>query len=154
MVSAPLNTTREGVYVCGPFAEPKDIPETVMSASAAAARAMTLLADARHTLVRPKEYPPEIDVTGQKPRVGVFVCHCGTNIASVVDVAAVTEYARTLPDVVVGDHNLFTCSTDSQAKLHAAITEYNLNRVVVASCTPRTHEPLFQNTIREAGLNF
>ena len=151
---SPLNTSREGVYVCGPFAEPKDIPETVMSASAAAARAMTLLAEGRHTLVSPRVYPPEIDVTGQEPRVGVFVCHCGTNIAGVVDVAAVTEYARTLPNVVVADHNLFTCSTDSQAKIKAAIKEYNLNRVVVASCTPRTHEPLFQNAIREAGLNF
>ncbi len=151
---SPLNTSREGVYVCGTFAEPKDIPETVMSASAAAARAMTLLAEGRHTLVAPKVYPPEIDVAGQEPRVGVFVCHCGTNIAGVVDVASVTEYARTLPNVVVADHNLFTCSTDSQAKIKAAIKEYNLNRVVVASCTPRTHEPLFQNAIREAGLNF
>lgn len=151
---SPVSTSREGVYVCGPFAEPKDIPETVISASAAAACAMTLLADARHTLVQPKEYPPERDVTGLPPRVGVFVCHCGTNIAGVVDVAAVTEYARTLPNVVYADHNLFTCSTDSQAKIRAAVKEYNLNRVVVASCTPRTHEPLFQNCIREAGLNF
>ncbi|HET6496401.1 MAG TPA: FAD-dependent oxidoreductase, partial [Thermoleophilia bacterium] len=151
---SPLNTTREGVFVCGPLAEPKDIPETVMSASAAAARAMTLLADARHTLVRPIEYPTEIDVTGQAPRIGVFICHCGTNIAGVVDVAAVTEYARTLPDVVLADHNLFTCSTDSQATIREAIAEHDLNRVVVASCTPRTHEALFQNTIREAGLNF
>jgi len=151
---APVSTTREGVYVCGPFAEPKDIPETTISASAAAARAMTLLAEGRHTLVSPKEYPPEIDVTGLPPRVGVFVCHCGTNIAGVVDVAAVTEYARTLPNVVYADHTLFTCSTDSQAKIRAAVKEYNLNRVVVASCTPRTHEPLFQNCIREAGLNF
>ncbi|HEX8991392.1 MAG TPA: FAD-dependent oxidoreductase [Anaerolineales bacterium] len=151
---SPLNTSRAGVYVCGPFAEPKDIPETVMSASAAAARAMTLLAEGRHTLVSPRVYPPEINVAGQEPRVGVFVCHCGTNIAGVVDVAAVTDYARTLPNVVVADHNLFTCSTDSQARIKAAIKEYNLNRVVVASCTPRTHEPLFQNAIREAGLNF
>ncbi len=151
---SPVNTSREGVYLCGPFAEPKDIPETVMSASAAAARAMTLLAEGRHTLVAPEAYPPEIDVTGQEPRVGVFVCHCGTNIAGVVDVASVTEYARSLPNVVVADHNLFTCSTDSQAKIKKAIKEYNLNRVVVASCTPRTHEPLFQNAIREAGLNF
>ena len=151
---SPVNTSRAGVFLCGPFAEPKDIPETVMSASAAAARAMTLLVEGRHTLVAPKVYPPEIDVTGQEPRVGVFVCHCGTNIASVVDVATVTDYARGLPNVVVADHTLFTCSTDSQAKIRAAIKEYNLNRVVVASCTPRTHEPLFQNAIREAGLNF
>ncbi len=151
---SPLDTTRSGVYVCGPFAEPKDIPETVMSASAAAARAMTLLAEARHTLVQPKEYPPEIDVSDQAPRVGVFVCHCGTNIAGVVDVEAVTEYARSLPDVVFADNNLFTCSTDSQTRIQQAIKEQNLNRVVVASCTPRTHEPIFQDTIRQVGLNF
>ena len=151
---SPLNTSREGIYVCGPFAEPKDIPETVMSASAAAASAMSLLTKARGTQVTPKIYPPQKDVTGQEPRVGVFICHCGTNIASVVDVVAVTEYAHSLPNVVVADHNLFTCSTDSQSKIRAAIKEYDLNRLVVASCTPRTHERLFQNMIREAGLNF
>ncbi|MGD2158284.1 MAG: FAD-dependent oxidoreductase, partial [Anaerolineales bacterium] len=151
---SPLNTTREGVYVCGPFAEPRDIPETVMSASAASAKAMTLLAEARYSLVKEKDYPPEKDVSEDAPRVGVFICHCGTNIAGVVDVSEVTEYAQNLPDVVVADHNLFTCSTDTQANIQAAIEEYNLNRVVVASCTPRTHERLFQNTIREAGLNF
>jgi heterodisulfide reductase subunit A len=105
-------------------------------------------------LVKEKDYPPEKDVSEDAPRVGVFICHCGTNIAGVVDVAEVTEYAQNLPDVVVADHNLFTCSTDTQANIQAAIEEYNLNRVVVASCTPRTHERLFQNTIREAGLNF
>jgi heterodisulfide reductase subunit A-like polyferredoxin len=151
---SPLDTTRQGVYVCGPFAEPKDIPETVMSASAAAARAMTLLAEGRHSLVQPKEYPPEIDVSDQQPRVGVFVCHCGTNIAGVIDVNVVTDYARTLPDVVFADNNLFTCSTDSQTRIQEAIKEHNINRVVVASCTPRTHEPIFQDTIRQVGLNF
>ncbi|UCD97578.1 MAG: FAD-dependent oxidoreductase [Chloroflexota bacterium] len=151
---SPLDTTRKGVYVCGPITEPKDIPETVMSASAAAARAMTLLAEGRHTLIQAKEYPPEIDVSGQEPRVGVFVCHCGTNIAGVVDVKEVTQYARTLPNVVFADNNLFTCSTDSQNRIQQAIQEHNLNRVVVASCTPRTHEPIFQDTIRQVGLNF
>ncbi len=151
---SPLDTTRKGVYVCGPLAEPRDIPETVMSASAAAARAMTLLAEGRYSQVTPKEYPPERDVSGQPPRVGVFVCHCGTNIAGVVDVVDAADYARSLPDVVYTDHNLFTCSTDSQAKIQRAIVEHDLNRVVVASCTPRTHERLFQDTIRQAGLNF
>ncbi|UCG24771.1 MAG: FAD-dependent oxidoreductase, partial [Chloroflexota bacterium] len=120
---SPLDTTRKGVYVCGTLSEPKDIPEAVMSASAAAARAMTLLAGARHTLVRPKEYPPEIDVADQPPQVGVFVCHCGTNIAGVVDVAAVADYARTLPDVVHVDHLMFTCSTDSQANIRQAVKD-------------------------------
>jgi heterodisulfide reductase subunit A len=151
---SPLDTTRQGVYVCGPFAEPKDIPETVMSASAAAARAMTLLADGRNSLVRIKEYPPEIDVSEQPPRIGVFVCHCGTNIAGVVDVAAVADYAKNQPGVVHADHYLFTCSTDSQANIRKAVREHELNRVVVASCTPRTHESLFQSTIRDAGLNY
>ncbi len=151
---SPLDTTREGVYVCGPLAEPKDIPEAVMSASAAAAKTMSLLAEGRHTLVQPREYPPETDVSGQSARVGVFVCHCGTNIAGVVDVGAVTAYAQTLPDVVYADKYMFTCSTDSQANIRKAIKENNLNRVVVASCTPRTHEPLFQENIRHAGLNF
>jgi heterodisulfide reductase subunit A-like polyferredoxin len=150
---APLDTTRPGVYACGPLVEPRDIPETVISASAAAARAMSLLAPARHSQTRRKEYPPERDLSSQPPRIGVFVCHCGTNIAGVVDVAAVTAYARSLPDVVYADHNLFSCSSDSQARIRQAVAEHDLNRVVVASCTPRTHERLFQGCVREAGLN-
>ncbi|MFQ6014694.1 MAG: FAD-dependent oxidoreductase, partial [Anaerolineae bacterium] len=151
---SPLETTRSGIYVCGPFVEPKDIPETVTQASGAAAKAMSLLAEVRGTQVTPKVYPPEIDVTEEEPRVGVFICHCGTNIASVVNVAEVAEYARTLPNVVHAEHNLFTCSTDTQEKIKQTVKDLNLNRVVVASCTPRTHESLFQNTIREGGLNF
>jgi heterodisulfide reductase subunit A len=149
----PLETQREGIFVCGPFTEPKDIPETVMQASGAAVKAMALLSSERGTLVTEKEFPPEIDVSGQEPRIGVFVCHCGTNIGGVVDVPSVAEYARTLPDVVFAEDNLYTCSTDSQERIKAAILEHNLNRVIVASCTPRTHEPLFQNTVREGGLN-
>ena len=88
-----------------------------------------------------------------KPRIGVFVCHCGINIAGVVDVVAVAEYARTLPNVVYADHYTFTCSTDSLDKMRQVIETENLNRVVVASCSPRTHEPLFQENLRKAGLN-
>ncbi len=150
---APLDTNRAGVFVCGPFTEPKDIPETVMQASGAAARAMALLADVRGTMVKPKQYPPERDVSGEEPRIGVFVCHCGRNIGGVVNVPQVVEYARSLPNVVYAEHNLYTCSTDSQQKIRKAIEEHKLNRVVVASCTPRTHEPLFRDTLREAGLN-
>jgi len=149
----PLETGRKGIFVCGPFTEPKDIPETVMQASGAAVKAMALLSSERGKLVTEKEFPPEIDVSGQAPRIGVFVCHCGTNIGGVVDVPSVAEYAGTLPDVVYTDDNLYTCSTDSQERIKKAIREHNLNRVVVASCTPRTHEPLFQNTVREGGLN-
>jgi heterodisulfide reductase subunit A len=149
----PLGTSRPGVLVCGTFTEPKDIPETVMQASGAAASAMAMLAEARGTLVAPKLYPPEKDVSGEEPRIGVFVCHCGRNIGGVVNVPEVVEYARGLPNVDYAEENLYTCSTDSQAKMRQAIEEHHLNRVVVASCTPRTHEPLFRDTLREAGLN-
>jgi len=150
---SPVDTTRPGIFVSGAFSAPKDIPMTVAEASAAAARAGTVIAKARNTLVTPKEYPPEIDVTGQEPRIGVFVCHCGINIGGVVNVPEVAEYAKKLPNVVYATHNLYTCSQDTQEKIKEMIKEHKLNRVVVASCTPRTHEPLFQNTIREAGLN-
>jgi heterodisulfide reductase subunit A-like polyferredoxin len=150
---APAETTRKGIYVAGPFAEPKDIPETVMQASAAAAQVLSLLKDARGGLITPKVYPSEREVGGEEPRIGIFVCHCGTNIAGVVNVPAVVEYARTLPSVVYAENNLYTCSNDSQERIKEKITEHKLNRVVVASCTPRTHEPLFRNTLREVGLN-
>jgi heterodisulfide reductase subunit A len=150
---APVETTREGVYAVGPFIEPKDIPETVVQASAAAAKALSLLGDARGSLIIPKKYPPETNTKDQEPRVGVFVCKCGTNIAGFLSVPDVTAYAKTLPNVVYADHSLYTCSNDIQEKMKQVIAEHKLNRVVVASCTPRTHEPLFKNTIREAGLN-
>jgi heterodisulfide reductase subunit A-like polyferredoxin len=150
---APVATTREGVYVCGAFQGPKDIPQSVMEASAASAAAAKNLAAARNTLTRTKQLPPELDVSEEEPRVGVFVCNCGINIGGVADVPAVREYARTLPHVVHVEDNLFTCSQDTQDKMKEVIQENNINRVVVASCSPRTHEPLFQETIREAGLN-
>ena len=149
----PAESSRQGIYVAGPFAEPKDIPETVMQASAAAALVLSLLKDARGTLITPKVYPPERDVKGQEPRIGVFVCHCGTNIAGVVAVPEVVEYAKTQSNVVYAENNLYTCSNDAQDRIKEKIAEHNLNRVVVASCTPRTHEALFRNTMAEAGLN-
>ena len=149
----PAVSSREGVFVAGPFAEPKDIPETVMHASAAAANALSLLSNNRGTLVKPKHYPEERNVKGEDARIGVFVCHCGTNIGGVVNVAAVVEYTGTLPNVVHVEDNLYTCSNDTQDLIKQKIIEHNLNRVVVASCTPRTHEPLFRNTLRETGLN-
>ena len=152
-VFQPTQSSREGVFVAGPFVEPKDITETVMQASATAAQALALLAEVRGSRITPRDYPREREVKGEEPRIGVFVCHCGTNIAGVVNVTAVMEYAKTLPNVVFADHNLFTCSNDTQERMKQAIAEHNLNRVVVASCSPRTHEPLFRNTIREAGLN-
>jgi len=149
----PLETERPGIYVCGPFTDPKDIPETVMGASGSAVKAMGLLASERGKMVAPKTYPPELEVADRELRIGVFVCHCGTNIGGVVDVPEVVRYARTLPDVAHAEENLYTCSTDSQERIKKAIQDHQLNRVVVASCTPRTHEPLFRNTVREAGLN-
>lgn len=149
----PNITSRPGIFVAGSFEAPMDIPESVMSASSAASLASQAIAEARGTMVNEKEYPSEIEVNNQEPRVGVFVCRCGTNIARVVDVPSVAEYAKTLPYVVHAEENLYTCSSDTQNKIIEAIKEHELNRVVVASCTPRTHEPLFQDTIREACLN-
>ncbi|UCG91132.1 MAG: FAD-dependent oxidoreductase [candidate division WOR-3 bacterium] len=149
----PVDTIRDGIYVCGASAGPKDIPETVTQASAAASKAMGVLAEARNRFVTKKEYPPEIDVSHQEPRIGVFICHCGINIGGYVNVPQVVEYVKTLPEVVYVENNLYTCSQDTQRRIVEIIKEHALNRVVVASCTPRTHEPLFQDTIREAGLN-
>ncbi|MGB6866353.1 MAG: FAD-dependent oxidoreductase [Candidatus Aminicenantaceae bacterium] len=149
----PVESTREGIYVAGPFTEPKDIPETIMQASGASSKVLSLLKDEKGSLITKKEFPPETDIVGQEPRIGVFVCHCGTNIAGVVNVPSVVEYAKTLPNVVYANNNLYTCSNDTQEVIKEVIKEHNLNRVIVASCTPRTHEPLFRNTIREAGLN-
>jgi len=149
----PVETSRAGIFVCGAFSGPKDIPETVTQASGAVACAESMLSPARGSLVTEKEFPPEIDFTGQEPRIGAFICHCGTNIGRYVDVPQVVEYAKTLPNVVYAADTLYTCSQDTQEKIKAMISEHSLNRVVVASCTPRTHEPLFQETIREAGLN-
>jgi heterodisulfide reductase subunit A-like polyferredoxin len=152
-IFSPLKTSRPGIFVSGVFSGPKDVPETVAQASAAAAEASSLLAEAKGTLVIEKEYVPEKNVNYQGPRIGAFICHCGINIGGVVDVPAVVEYAKTLPNVVHAEGNLYTCSQDTQDQIKKMIEEHQLNRVVVASCTPRTHEPLFQDTIREAGLN-
>ena len=149
----PAATSLPGVFVAGSFAEPKDIPESVIEASCAAAQVSALLAEGRGSLTRTPEYPPERDVSNEQERVGVFICHCGINIGSVVNVPEVVEYARRLPGVVYAEHNLYTCSQDTQERIREKILEHKLNRVVVASCTPRTHEPLFQDTLRQAGLN-
>jgi len=150
---SPVNTSRPGIYVCGAFQQPKDIPESVMEASASAGAACAALSKARHQLTEVKAYPDERDVTGEEPKVGVFVCHCGINIGGVVRVPEIAEYAKTLPHVVWSSEELFACSADVQEKIKTVIKEHALNRVVVASCSPRTHEPLFQETLREAGLN-
>ncbi len=150
----PLATSRPGIFVSGAVNGPKDIPETVVEASAAAEAASASLARARNSLIKVESLPPERQVQPEDElRIGVFICHCGTNIASVVDVEAVTEYARSLPGVVYADHPLYTCSQDSQERMRELIKEHNLNRVVTSACSPSTHEPLFMSTLQEAGLN-
>jgi heterodisulfide reductase subunit A len=155
-VSDPLDaviTSRPGVYACGGFNGPKDIPSSVQQGSSAAARATALLADVRGLRVTPTSEPTERDIEGQEPRIGVFICHCGINIAGVVNVKAVADYARALPNVNYATDCMFACSNDQQREIKQTIKKHRLNRVVVAACTPRTHEPLFRNTLREAGLN-
>ncbi len=149
----PVETSRPGVYVAGTYQGPKDIPETVIQGSGAAAEAMALLGDRRGTEVTKVILPDERDITGEEPRVGVIVCHCGTNIAGTVDVKRVAAAALTQPGVAHAETIIYACAPDGQQKIRDLIKEKGLNRVVVASCTPRTHSPLFQDTIREVGLN-
>ena len=148
----PLQTSRPGIFVAGAFGGPKDIPESVTEATGAVASVDSLLKDARGSQVERKEYPPEVAI-GDEPKIGVFICHCGSNIAGVIDVTAVREYASTLDGVVYADQSLYSCSQDAQQILKEKIKEHDLNRVIVAACTPRTHEPLFQETLRDTGLN-
>ncbi|MBW2168232.1 MAG: CoB--CoM heterodisulfide reductase iron-sulfur subunit A family protein, partial [Deltaproteobacteria bacterium] len=149
----PVNTSTPGIFVCGAFEGPKDIPSSVIESSAAAGVAGSRLSESRWSMTKTKEIPEEIDIRGEPPRTAVFVCRCGTNIAGVVDVPAVVEFARTLPGVVFAEENMFSCSQDTQDKMTSVIKEKRLNRVVVAACTPKTHEPLFQETVTNAGIN-
>lgn len=150
---SPVSTSREGIFACGAFQGPRDIPQSVVDASAAAAAAGEILSPARNTLTVKPELVPEINVAGERPRIGVFVCNCGINISGVVDVPAVRDYAATLPYVEYVTDNMYTCSQDTQDAMKELIKEKNLNRIVVAACTPKTHEPLFQETLINAGLN-
>jgi heterodisulfide reductase subunit A len=149
----PMATSRAGIFVSGAFQGPMDIPESVFSASAAGSQCGQLLDYRRGKLTTEKVYPDEKDVTEDPPRIGVFVCHCGTNIGRVVDVPDTVDYARTLPNVVHAQEQLFSCATNSIKEITDTIKEKNLNRVVVAACSPRTLEPLFRDTLREAGIN-
>jgi heterodisulfide reductase subunit A len=151
--SNPMQTSRPGIFVSGAFQGPMDIPESVFSASAAGAQCGQQLDYRRGKLTSVKSYPPEQDLAQQGPRIGVFVCHCGTNIGRVVDVPATVAYARGLPHVVHAQEQLFSCATNSIKEITDTIKEKRLNRVVVAACSPRTLEPLFRDTLREAGIN-
>ncbi|MHB8068992.1 MAG: FAD-dependent oxidoreductase, partial [Desulfobaccales bacterium] len=150
----PVSTSRPGVYACGAMQGPKDIPESVMQASAAAGAVSATLGQARWTQTKIRVAPPEKKISPEdQPRIGVFVCNCGINIGGIIDVPGLRDYAATLPNVVYVADNLFTCSQDTQVQMTKIIEEQNLNRVVVAACTPITHEPLFRETMIDAGLN-
>lgn len=150
---SPVATSRDGIFVCGAFQGPKDIPQSVVDSSAAASAAGEILSPSRHSMTKIPEIVPETDVIGERPRIGVFVCNCGINIGGVVDVPDVRDYAATLPFVEYVTDNLYTCSQDTQQNMTQIIRDNNLNRIVVAACTPKTHEPLFQETLINAGLN-
>jgi heterodisulfide reductase subunit A-like polyferredoxin len=149
----PNETSRQGIYVAGVFENPMDIPESVMGASSAASLSASLLSEARGSLTRSAEFPEERDTSAEDPKIGVFVCHCGVNIARVVNVPEVVELAKGLPFVEYAEDNLYTCSSDATRRISEIIKEKGLNRIVVSSCSPRTHEPLFRDTLREAGVN-
>ncbi|NMG83016.1 MAG: NAD(P)-binding protein [Methanosarcinales archaeon] len=152
-IDHPVETNIKGIFVCGTAQGPKDIPETVAQSSGAAGKIGSLLSEARNTLTTKKELPPEKDVLGLEPRIGVFVCHCGINIGSIVNVPEVVEYVKTLPNVVYATEVPYACSDDGNKQIFNKIHELDLSRVVMAACTPRTHEPLFHATCAEAGLN-
>ncbi len=149
----PMATSRPGIFVSGGMQGPVDIPESVFSASGAGSQCGEVLHFRRGKLTREKTYPPERDSTREEPRIGVFVCHCGANIGSVVNVPSAVEYAWTLPNVVHAQEQLFSCATNAVREITDLAEEKGLNRVVIAACSPRTLEELFRDTLREAGLN-
>jgi heterodisulfide reductase subunit A len=149
----PMETTRPGIFVSGAFQYPTDIPESVFTASAAGSQCGELLDYRRGKLAKERVYPPEKDVSKEEPRVGVFVCHCGANIGRIVNVPEAVEYCKTLPNVVYAQEQLFSCATNCAKEITDMTKEMGLNRVIIAACSPRTLEPLFRDTVREAGLN-
>ncbi len=157
----PLQTSRPGVFVCGAFSSPKEISETIIDASGAAAEVMRLLNDRlnSHSFTRESPFlstnglPPERDVQGEEPRVGVFTCACGEEIGGVVDLHDLVHNAASWQHVVLSEAVEFACFPEAQEHIQQAIHDYRLNRVVVAACSNRTHESLFQRTVRKAGLN-
>ncbi|MEE8384369.1 MAG: FAD-dependent oxidoreductase, partial [Dehalococcoidia bacterium] len=145
-----ITTTRPGVYAAGCASGPKDIPDSVAEAGAAAAATLTHIGE--------RTWPEEEHVEGVsdergEPRIGVFVCHCGSNIAGVVDIPQVVDYSRTLPGVIYSQSQMFSCAGNTQQEIVEAIRDQRLNRVVVAACSPKTHEPTFRRVLNKAGLN-
>lgn len=148
-----VKTNKEGIYVCGACTSPKDIPDAVTEASASACASSILLSEVRGSLTKVKEFPEEKDVSEETPRIGVFICHCGTNIAGVLDIEGLIEYTKELKDVAYVTNCLYACASDAQNTIKEEIEKHGLNHIVVAACTPRTHLPVFQEAAREAGLN-
>jgi heterodisulfide reductase subunit A len=156
LASSPLNriqTSRPGIFICGTAREPMDITETVILAGAAAAAASQLLATIPRNISQLPQLPETTLGEGSVPRIGVFLCHCGTNIAGVLNLEALAPVLRQLPGVVHVEETLFACSLESTKQIAAVIQSKNLNRLVVAACTPRTHEPVFREVVSTAGLN-
>ncbi len=148
-------SSKEGIFLCGFCQGPMDIPETVADASGVASQVAMALNSVKFNEIKEKEVNEperEIKITDE-PRIGVLICHCGINIGKYVDVSSAVEYVKTLPYVVHVEDNMYSCSSDSQIRIKELIKEHNLNRFIVASCTPRTHESLFQETCVEIGLN-
>jgi heterodisulfide reductase subunit A len=148
-----MESTKPGIFVSGAFQGPMDIPESVFAASGAGSQCGELLDYRRGKLTRERLYPLEKDVSKEEPRIGVFVCHCGANIGRVVSVPSAVEYALTLPHVVYAQEQLFSCASNCAKEITDITKEKGLNRIVVAACSPRTLEPLFRDTLREAGIN-
>jgi heterodisulfide reductase subunit A len=148
-----METSRPGVFISGAFNGPTDIPESVFTASGASSQCGELLDYRRGKLTEERVFPVERDVSKEEPRIGVFVCHCGANIGRIVNVPSTVEYALTLPNVVYAQEQLFSCASNSAREITDITKEKGLNRVVVAACSPRTLEPLFRETLREAGIN-
>lgn len=151
--TAPIKTSRPGIFISGAFQGPLDIPESVVAASGASALVGELMCNRRGKLSKERIYPEERDVSEEEVRVGVFACHCGANIGRVVDIPSLVDYSLTLDNVVHAEEGLFICSTDAAKQISNTIREKKLNRVIVAACTPKTHEPLFRDTLREGGIN-
>jgi heterodisulfide reductase subunit A len=151
LLTDPIQSTKKGVFLAGCIQGPKDIPDSVSMASGAAAKAVAPIKN-REKHIR-RDFPPERDVSLEKPKIGVFICHCGKNIANYLDVEKVTDETKKLQNVEHAEHIMFVCSEDSCKKIKEAIKEKGLNRIIVAACSPRTHGGLFQDTLMEAGLN-
>jgi len=150
---SPLETSREGFFVCGTFSGPNDITESVMQASGAAADTLCILKRDRFDRVAQKSYPIEREISGETPKIGVFLCQCGDHIGKSVDLKSVTQFASSLPDVAFCDQRTYICSQEVREEIKKTIQAHGLNRVLIGSCSFSTHGSLFQETLQEAGLN-